>query len=83
MLPHPRKRGSPVDDSNKSDGDGRFMRRAIALAREGDRKPGANPIGRVIVLDGEIIGEGYGEGYNEADIRHAADRRSCSNFLAR
>jgi hypothetical protein len=33
--------------------DARFMRRAIALAREGDRKPGANPIGCVIVLNDE------------------------------
>ena len=47
-------------------GDTGFMRRAMALAREGDRKPGANPIGCVIVLDGAIIGEGY----NEVDIRH-------------
>ena len=42
------------------------MRRAIALAENGDRKPGANPIGCVIVLNGEIIGEGY----NEVDMRH-------------
>ena len=42
------------------------MRRAIALAREGDRRPGANPIGCVIVLDGEIVGEGY----NEVDVRY-------------
>src|ERR1700737_3872288 len=47
-------------------GDTGFMRRAMALAREGDRKPGANPIGCVIDLDGAIIGEGY----NEVDIRH-------------
>src|ERR1700726_3919993 len=47
-------------------GDIGFMRRAMALAREGDRKPGANPIGCVIVLDGAIIGEGY----NEVDICH-------------
>ena len=47
-------------------GDTGFMRRAMALAREGDRKPGANPIGCVIVLDGAIIGEGY----NEVDICH-------------
>ncbi len=35
------------------------MRRAIALAREGDCDPGGSPIGCVIVLDGRIIGEGY------------------------
>jgi tRNA(adenine34) deaminase len=36
-----------------------FMRRAIALAHEGERDPGGSPIGCVIVLDGKIIGEGY------------------------
>ncbi len=50
--------------SDKTDVD--FMRRAMALAEKGDRKPGANPIGCVIVLDGEIIGEAC----NEVDLRH-------------
>ncbi len=36
-----------------------FMRRAIALAREGERNPGGSPIGCVIVLDGRVIGEGH------------------------
>jgi tRNA(adenine34) deaminase len=44
-----------------SDTDEAFMRRAIALAREGDRDPGGSPIGCVIVLDGKIIGEGFNE----------------------
>jgi len=39
--------------------DERFMRRAIALAEQGERDPGGSPIGCVIVLDGEIVGEGY------------------------
>jgi tRNA(adenine34) deaminase len=43
-----------------------FMRRAIALAREGDRDPGGSPIGCVIVLDGKIIGEGF----NETHMNH-------------
>jgi len=43
-----------------------FMRRAIALAREGKVAPGASPIGCVIVLDGEMIAEGH----NEVDARH-------------
>jgi tRNA(adenine34) deaminase len=47
-------------------GDEHFMRLAMELARKGDLRPGANPIGCVIVLDGEIIGEGH----NEVDIRH-------------
>jgi tRNA(adenine34) deaminase len=52
--------------SSRLPDDARFMRRAMALALQGDRRPGANPIGCVIVLDGEIAGEGY----NEVDIRH-------------
>jgi tRNA(adenine34) deaminase len=39
-----------------------YMRRAIAL---GGQNPGS-PIGCVIVLGGEIVGEGY----NEVDGRH-------------
>jgi tRNA(Arg) A34 adenosine deaminase TadA len=50
-------------------GDIGFMRRAMALAREGGRKPGANPIGCVIVLDGAIIGEGYND-----VVAHFTDR---------
>jgi len=38
-----------------------FMRRAIALARQGDRDPGGSPIGCVIVLDGRVIGEGFNQ----------------------
>jgi tRNA(adenine34) deaminase len=45
--------------------DYRFMERAIALAACGERRPGGSPIGCVIVLNGEIIGEGY----NETDLR--------------
>jgi tRNA(adenine34) deaminase len=52
--------------SSRLPDDARFMRRAMALAHQGDRRPGANPIGCVIVLDDEIVGEGY----NEVDIRH-------------
>jgi tRNA(adenine34) deaminase len=35
------------------------MRRAIALAKRGERSPGSSPIGCVIVRDGAVIGEGY------------------------
>ncbi|MBV9734279.1 MAG: nucleoside deaminase [Acidisphaera sp.] len=41
------------------------MRRAIALAREADGKPGASPIGCVIVCGEKIIAEGH----NEVDLR--------------
>jgi guanine deaminase len=36
-----------------------FMRRAIALAREGMEKGSGGPFGAVVVLDGEIVGEGH------------------------
>lgn len=41
-----------------------WMRRAIVLARAGETMPGGSPIGCVIVLDGQVVGEGY----NEADL---------------
>jgi len=43
-----------------------FMRRALAIAEKGERKPGFGPIGCVIVIDGEIVGESS----NEAEARH-------------
>jgi tRNA(adenine34) deaminase len=61
-----------VDGLNKFDGDARFMRRAIALAREGDRRPGANPIGCVIVLDGETVAmRRAGEALRQSEFRGA------------
>ena len=50
--------------SDQTDAD--FMRRAIALAKRGNCRSGANPIGCVIVLGDEIVGEGY----NEVDVHH-------------
>lgn len=41
--------------------DARFMRRAIELARLGDRAPGGAPIGCVIVDGGRIVAEGHNE----------------------
>jgi len=41
--------------------DADFMARAIALAKQGERAAGSSPIGCVIVLHGEIIGEGKNE----------------------
>ncbi|RAI59754.1 nucleoside deaminase [Roseicella frigidaeris] len=43
-----------------------FMRRAIELAKQGERARGASPIGCVIVMDGRIVAEAH----NEVDIRH-------------
>ena len=51
-----------------TDDDRKWMQRAIDLARLGDAAPGKNPIGCVIVRDGEVIGEGC----NEVDQRHDA-----------
>lgn len=51
-----------------SDDDEKWMRRAMALAREGEAAPGKNPIGCVIVRRGEMIAEGC----NEVDQRHDA-----------
>ena len=43
-----------------------FMRRALDLARQGERTAGASPIGCVIVMDGEVVAEGH----NEVGLRH-------------
>ncbi len=45
-----------------------WMRRAIKLARDGEHAEGKNPIGCLIVLDGELIGEAS----NEVALRHDA-----------
>jgi tRNA(adenine34) deaminase len=46
----------------------KWMRRAIALARQAEEIPGANPIGCVVVKDGALLAEGF----NEVDLRHDA-----------
>jgi tRNA(adenine34) deaminase len=48
--------------------DSKWMRRAVALARQGNAEAGKNGIGCVIVLDGQLIGEGC----NEVELRHDA-----------
>ncbi len=48
------------------DDDTTFMRAAMAQARKGDLRPGANPIGCVIARDGTILAAGC----NEVDARH-------------
>jgi tRNA(adenine34) deaminase len=45
-----------------------WMRRALRLAREGEARPGASPIGCVIVLDNAVIGDGC----NEVEAQHDA-----------
>jgi tRNA(adenine34) deaminase len=51
-----------------NDTDIHWMKRAVALAREGEAERGKNPIGCVIVCDGQAIGEAC----NEVDLRHDA-----------
>ena len=51
-----------------NDADIHWMKRALALARDGEAEPGKNPIGCVIVRQGVMIGEAC----NEVDLRHGA-----------
>jgi tRNA(adenine34) deaminase len=51
-----------------SEADIKWMKRAVALAREGETIPGKSRIGCVIVRDGQVIGEAC----NEVDLRHDA-----------
>lgn len=49
------------------------MRRAIALAKQGEGHVNPNPmVGAVIVMDGRIIGEGYHARYGELHAERAA-----------
>jgi len=60
--------------------DASYMRRALALAREGWGHTAPNPmVGAVVVADGAIVGEGYHASYGEAHaevnaLRAAGDR---------
>jgi tRNA(adenine34) deaminase len=47
-------------------GDARFMRRALELARLGQAE-GEVPVGAVVVLDGQIVGEGWNRPIAAAD----------------
>jgi tRNA(adenine34) deaminase len=58
------------------------MERAIRAAKAGERKPGASPIGCVIVLNGEVVAESHNEvGIQHDPTAHAemvAIRRACA-----
>ena len=45
--------------------DEKWMRHALELAREGEQRDGSNPIGCVIVRDGQLLANGW----NEVDVR--------------
>ena len=61
-----------------------LMDQAIALARQGERTPGASPIGCVVVLDGEVVGQAHNEvGIQHDPTAHAeivAIRRACARL---
>ena len=61
-----------------------FMRRAIALAQDARRMPGASPVGCVIVMDGRIVGSAHNEvGRRHDPSAHAeilAIRRACESL---
>jgi tRNA(adenine34) deaminase len=49
------------------------MRHALALASRGERRDGGGPIGCVIVLDGEVVGQGYNQVYARFDATAHAE----------
>src|SRR5690242_5047222 len=64
--------------------DHEYMQQALRLAQQGERAPGASPIGCVIVLDGRVVGEGHNEvGIQHDPTAHAemvAIRRACAGL---
>lgn len=63
-----------------------FMRRAINLAKQGSQTPGGSPIGCVIALNEEVIGEGYNEVNANCDPTAHAEivaMRRAGNLLHR
>src|SRR5687768_15983837 len=62
----------------------RFMARAIEIARSGVAANAGGPFGAVVVLDGEIIGEGNNRVTSSADpTAHAeivAIREACASL---
>ncbi|MGS2761752.1 nucleoside deaminase [Sinomicrobium sp. M5D2P9] len=64
--------------------DKKFMRRAIALAKEGMEANAGGPFGAVIVKDGQIIAEGYNQVTSHNDpTAHAevtAIRKACEKL---
>ena len=52
------------------------MRRAIELARQGEKQGSGGPIGCVIVRDGKIIAEGHNEVFARCDPTAHAEIRN-------
>lgn len=67
----------PAAASDVGGRDVEFMRRALALARQGWGQTAPNPmVGAVVVADGKIVGEGYHERYGEAHAEIVALHRA-------
>ncbi len=60
-----------------------YIRRALALASRGERRGGCAPIGCVIVLDGEVIGEACNEVFARCDATAHAEIIAMRNAGAR
>ncbi len=60
---------------NATEDDLRFMRRALELAEEAERQ-GEVPVGAVVVLEGEIVGEGFNAPISEHDPTAHAEIRA-------
>src|SRR4029078_13707192 len=70
-----------VDAAVSSERDVQYMRRALELAEQGWGQTAPNPmVGAVVVLDGDVVGEGYharyGEAHAEVNALHAAAERA-------
>jgi len=67
-----------------SEQDEKFMRRAVQLARTGVDAGAGGPFGAVVVLDGEIVGEGFNQVTSTNDpTAHAeivAIRNACKKL---
>lgn len=67
-----------------SEPDKKFMRLAIAQARQGEQQPGAGEVGAVLVKDGQVLCVAFNEGELQSDptahAEIAAIRRACNQL---
>jgi diaminohydroxyphosphoribosylaminopyrimidine deaminase/5-amino-6-(5-phosphoribosylamino)uracil reductase len=77
---------SELDSGSNGTRDAEYMRRALALARQGWGQTAPNPmVGAVVVRDGTVVGEGYHARYGEAHaevlaLKAAGDRARGSTL---
>ena len=77
---------TPPPDAG-TDADRAWMRRALELARHAEASDGEVPVGAVVVLDGQVAGEGWnrsitlGDPSAHAEIQALRDAgRRCGNY---